>query len=85
TNEREGSEIARQIVDALLDNRIKIFFVTHQYELAHSYYDRDAKDSFFLRAERRSDGTRTFKLIEGGPLQTSYGRDLYSRIFGTDG
>jgi hypothetical protein len=85
TNEREGSEIARQIVDALLDNRIKIFFVTHQYELAHSYYDRDARDSFFLRAERRSDGTRTFKLIEGGPLQTSYGRDLYSRIFGTDG
>jgi DNA mismatch repair ATPase MutS len=84
TNEREGSEIARQIVDALLDNRIKVFFVTHQYELAHSYHDRDAEDGFFLRAERRSDGTRTFKLIEGGPLQTSYGRDLYSRIFGTD-
>jgi hypothetical protein len=84
TNEREGSEIAQQIVDALLDNRIKIFFVTHQYELAHSYDHGDAENAFFLRAERRSDGTRTFKLIEGGPLRTSYGRDLYSRIFGTD-
>lgn len=29
TNEREGSEIARQIVSALLEKRIKIFFVTH--------------------------------------------------------
>jgi len=84
TNEREGSEIARQIVSALLDNRIKVFFVTHQYELAHSYYARDVGNAFFLRAERRSDGTRTFRLNEGGPLETSYGRDLYSRIFAAE-
>jgi len=32
-------------------------------------------------AERRADGTRTFKLIEGGPLQTSYGEDLYRQVF----
>ncbi len=30
----------------------------------------------FLRAERKEDGTRTFKLIEGEPLDTSYGLDL---------
>ncbi len=30
TNEREGSEIARQIICALLEKGIKIFFVTHQ-------------------------------------------------------
>lgn len=84
TNEREGSEIARQIVNALLDKQIKVFFVTHQYELARGYYDERMESALFLRAERRSDGTRTFKLIEGGPLPTSYGRDLYSRIFGTD-
>jgi hypothetical protein len=35
----------------------------------------------FLRAERRPDGTRPFKLIEGEPLQTSYGEDLYRTIF----
>jgi hypothetical protein len=58
--------------------------VTHQYELARGYYDEHMESALFLRAERRSDGTRTFKLIEGGPLPTSYGRDLYSRIFGTD-
>jgi hypothetical protein len=37
--------------------------------------------AIFLRAERRPDGTRPFKLIEGEPLQTSYGEDLYTAIF----
>ena len=81
TNDREGSEIARQIVCALLENRIKVFFVTRLYEFAHDLYDKDMKNAIFLRAERQSDGGRTFKLIEGEPLQTGYGEDLYKRIF----
>jgi DNA mismatch repair ATPase MutS len=82
TNEREGSEIARQIVSALLEKRVKVFFVTHQYEFAHSFYDQKMAQAIYLRAERRDDGVRTFKLIEGEPLETSYGKDLYDRIFG---
>ena len=82
TNEREGSEIARQITSGLLEKGIKIFFVTHQYEFAHRYYDQKMENTIFLRAERQADGTRTFKLTEGEPLQTSYGEDLYHRIFG---
>ena len=81
TNEREGSEIARQIVSALLEKRIKVFFVTHLYEFAHGFHDRKMEDAIFLRAERQTDGGRTFRLIEGEPLQTSYGEDLYNRIF----
>jgi hypothetical protein len=38
-------------------------------------------NAIFLRADRKADGTRTFKLIDGEPLQTSYGEDLYNRIF----
>jgi hypothetical protein len=81
TNDREGSEIARQIVCALLEKRIKIFFVTHLYEFAHDMYVQGMFNAIFLRAERQSGGERTFKLIEGEPLQTSYGEDLYNRIF----
>jgi len=81
TNEREGSEIARQITCALLEKRIKVFYVTHLYEFAHGFYDKKMEDAIFLRAERQTDGGRTFKLIEGEPLQTSYGEDLYNRIF----
>ena len=84
TNEREGSEIARQIVSALLEKRIRIFFVTHLYEFAHGFFDRKQDEAVFLRAERKADGTRTFKLIEGEPMQTSYGIDLYHAIFEAD-
>ncbi|MFO7681693.1 MAG: DNA mismatch repair protein MutS [Chloroflexota bacterium] len=84
TNEREGSEIARQIVSALLEKGIKVFFVTHLYELAHGFYAKSMDNALFLRAERKADGSRTFKLTAGKPLQTSYGEDLYQRVFGVD-
>lgn len=84
TNEREGSEIARQIIGALLEKRIKVVFVTHLSTFAQECAAQNREDVLFLRAERQSDGTRTFKLIEGKPLSTSYGADLYSRIFTED-
>ncbi len=81
TNEREGSEIARQIVTALLDHNICIFFVTHLYEFASGFYRRKLDNAIFLKAERQSDGKRSFRLAEGEPLQTSYGGDLYREVF----
>jgi len=44
-------------------------------------YEGKMDNAVFLRAERRADGERTFKLREGEPLQTSFGEDLYNRIF----
>jgi DNA mismatch repair ATPase MutS len=82
TNEREGSEIARQIISALLEKRVKVFFVTHLYEFAHGFYDKELESAMLLRAERQPDGGRTFKITEGEPLQTSYGEDLYAEVFG---
>lgn len=83
TNEREGSEIARQIVRALLESGIKVFYVTHMFDLAQGLYHAKMEGALFLRAERLSDGQRTFRLLEAEPLPTSYGEDLYRRIFGT--
>jgi len=84
TNEREGSEIARQITCALLEKHIKVFYVTHMFELANGFYERQMENAIFLRAERKAYGERTFKLMEGKPLQTSYGIDVYHRIFEKD-
>jgi hypothetical protein len=81
TNEREGSEIASQIVRALLDKNVKVFFVTHLYHFAMGFFKKRFEGAKFLRAERLPDGTRPFKLVEGEPLQTSYGPDLYKTIF----
>jgi len=80
TYERDGSEIARQITTALVEKRVRVFFVTHLYEFAHGLFDNKMSNAIFLRAKRRPDGTRTFRLVEGEPLRTSYGEDLYHRI-----
>lgn len=82
TSEREGSEIARQIVSALAERKVKVFFVTHLYEFASRWDEAGREDSLFLRAQRLADGTRTFKIMPGGPLSTSFGEDLYKSVFG---
>jgi hypothetical protein len=82
TNEREGSEIARQIVQALVERGIKVFYVTHLFDLAQGFHRAKMDTALFLRAERLADGRRTFRLVEGEPLPTSHAEDLYRRIFG---
>ncbi|MFZ5852466.1 MAG: MutS-related protein [Actinomycetota bacterium] len=83
TNEREGSEVARQILRALLEAGVKVVYVTHLFDLAHSIHTAGRPDTLFLRAERRADGSRTFRLVEGAPLPTSHGEDVYRRVFGS--
>lgn len=84
TNEREGSELARQMVEAMLERGIRVAFVTHLYAFAHAQYERHRMDALFLRAQRLPDGTRSFRLVGGAPNETSYGDDLYREVFGED-
>jgi hypothetical protein len=82
TNEREGSEIARQVVRAMLSEGVEVLFVTHMFDLANGLYLCDSTALLFLRAERGEDGARPFKLREGEPLPTSFAQDSYQRVFG---
>jgi hypothetical protein len=84
TNEREGSEIARQVIDALVEEGIKVLCVTHQYDLAHGFYLADSPRSLFLRPGRDDEGGRNYKINPGEPLPTSYGEDSYRAVFGSD-
>lgn len=84
TNEREGSEIARQIIRALHESGVKVLFVTHMFDLAHGLAVGQPDGAVFLRAERKEDGQRTFRLVPGPPLSTSFGRDLYEQILAAD-
>jgi DNA mismatch repair ATPase MutS len=79
TNEREGSEICRNIIQALVDNEIEVFSVTHLYTFADAF--RGYRKVRYLRAQRLESGERTYKIIPGEPLQTAYGEDLYKKIF----
>ena len=80
TNEREGSEIGYQVVRALLDSQIRVFFVTHRYSFADRFRREHAPAALFLRAERRPDGGRDYKLAVKDPLPTSSGEDLYYQL-----
>jgi hypothetical protein len=83
TNEREGSEIGYQIVRAILDEEIKVFFVTHRFSFADRFRREHAVATLFLRAERcEPDGRRTYKLAVRDPLPTSYGEDVYYQLGG---
>ncbi|HTX12612.1 MAG TPA: hypothetical protein VME22_28605 [Solirubrobacteraceae bacterium] len=84
TNEREGSQIAREVLNALLEAGVKILFVTHMFDLASSFQRRHLDTALFLRAERGAEGSRPFRVAEGDPLPTSYGEDSYRKIFGHD-
>ncbi|MCL6625282.1 MAG: hypothetical protein K6T68_01690 [Alicyclobacillus shizuokensis] len=81
TNEREGSEIARQIITGLVEHGVKVVFVTHLYEYAQGVYSQHPSNAVFLRAQREPDGTRSFRIQPGRPLSTSFGKDLYHEIF----
>jgi MutS domain V len=84
TNEREGAEIARQVVRALVERGVRVLFVTHLYDLSHGFCVDPPAPALFLRAPRAGGGERAFKLVEGEPLPTSYGEDSYRRVFGTE-
>lgn len=81
TNEREGSDIAAEVIRALNDADIRVVFVTHMYDLSHRYEDEHTSNVLFLRADRDEDGQRSFQLHEAPPLPTSFGEDLYRRTF----
>ncbi len=84
TNEREGSELGRDVVHALLEAGVRVAYVTHLYDLADGLFREDRADALFLRAERGSEGRRTYRVVPGEPLPTSHGADVFRRIFGED-
>lgn len=80
TNEREGSQVAESVIDALREAHIRVVVVTHMYDLAH-HYEQDPRPALFLRADPLPDGTRDHLLRVGGPLRTSHAADVYRSVF----
>ena len=81
TNEREGSEIAMHVVSALVERGIRVFYVTHLFEFVSRLHRERREHVEILSPERRTDGTRSFRIDQGEPHDTSYGRDLFEKIF----
>ncbi len=82
TNEREGSEISRQITNALISAGMEIFAVSHMMDFVETYLGNP--HAVFLQAERLEDGTRTHRILTGIPTRTAYGMDIYNEVFGKE-
>lgn len=80
TTEKEGSQIASNIIMPCFQKKISIMMVTHLHEFARSMYEKHLSESEFLVAERRQTGERTFRMIPGKPHYSSYGTDLYHNM-----
>lgn len=83
TNEHEGSIINYQITKGLVERQVLVVSVSFQYE----YWQLLAQDPevqlLCLRAQRKANGQRTFKLTNEVPLKTSFGLDLFQQKFKT--
>jgi hypothetical protein len=81
TNEREGSQIARVIIDGLVRAGIGVMYVTHLHALASGLARERGPQTRFLVPERLADGRRTFRLLPGHPEDSSHALDVYDKVF----
>ena len=79
TTEHAGARIASDLVHALCESGVCVLFVTHLFEFADQMAAEEREDALFLRAERLSNGNRSFRMEPGMPLDTSYGEDLFGK------
>ncbi len=83
TTEKEGAQIAYNIILPLYEKGIHVMMVTHLHEFALRLYDENRGGSEFLVAERKKNGERTFHMLSGKPHYSSYGTDLYEYMIGS--
>ena len=81
TNEIEGSQIARDIVDSLVTAGIRACFVTHLYTLSNGLARQHDPRHLFLRAQRDGHQSLPHRLVPGEPEPTSYAIDQFWQVF----
>ena len=82
TSEKEGAGIADDIIRALTDSQVTVFFVTHIYAFAQKAYREKYPRTVFYETERNERNEKTYRIIEGAPTETGYGMEIYQRIIG---
>lgn len=80
TNEVEASAVAKQVVSALIDNKITVFFVTFLQDFIYDFIKDYGDRVVLLAPERLKDGTRTFRLVQGF-LQPGYAVEIWNKVF----
>jgi hypothetical protein len=67
TNQVEASVVAEEVVAALVDSGVYVFYVTFPQDFLNRFLNRYRGRAVLLVPEVRQDGTRTFRLVRGKP------------------
>ncbi|MEM0003778.1 MAG: hypothetical protein QXE10_00980 [Desulfurococcaceae archaeon] len=81
TNHVEASVVAENVVSALLDSGINVFYVTFLQDFLYRFIPKNSKKAVLLVPERLSDGTRTYRLVKGS-IQPGYALELWRKMTG---
>lgn len=84
TNEREGAQIAHDLLQALVEGGVQCVTVTHFFALAEAFGQTMPKTTLFLQPQLGPEGARTFKLAESAVEETSHAWDIFTRVFDKD-
>jgi len=80
TNEGEGSEVARQVVSALVQRGVRVAFVTHLVAFAEQAHRAGGPATASLCPELLPGGTRTFRMVPARPGGSGHVEGLYRDI-----
>jgi len=78
TNHVEASVVAENVVSALLDSGVNVFYVTFLQDFLYRFIPRYSRKLVLLVPERLSDGTRTYRLVRGS-IQPGYALELWRK------
>ncbi|MFP3267630.1 MAG: hypothetical protein RXQ56_09230, partial [Thermoproteus sp.] len=78
TNQVEASVVAEEVIAALVDSGVNVFYVTFLQDFLNRFLDRYRERAVLLVPEVRQDGTRTFRLVRGKPTP-GYAIDIWRK------
>ncbi|MFP3291228.1 MAG: hypothetical protein RXO30_02050 [Thermoproteus sp.] len=78
TNQVEASAVAEEVIAALVDSGVNVFYVTFLQDFLNRFLERYRERAVLLVPEVRQDGTRTFRLVRGKPTP-GYAIDIWRK------
>ncbi|MDT7969041.1 MAG: hypothetical protein RQ842_00650 [Vulcanisaeta sp.] len=80
TNPVEASVVAENVVSALADSGVNVFYVTFLQDFIYNFTRKYGERAVLLVPERLSNGERTFRLVMG-TLQPGFAMDLWAKLY----
>ncbi len=79
TYEHEGTALAEEALRALVEDGVRVVFVTHMAQFVRDVENGGWPGSLLLKAERTAGGERTFRIVPGVGIE-GHALDLYQRL-----